>query len=423
MAAWPNPGQAPGRAPRGLERLCAACMRAEAEDSRLGDLSEQYVRTHARALAYLGDAPLTSTLSRLVADLRYLFAAANVVLFARVVDPGLRLAAPGAMEAIVLELTETIMTSLHAAARTLLVPALLLVGTAFLINGVVNVWTTWRETEALIIDLQREKAEAAAAQIDQYVAALAGQIAWAAERRGAVTPEHRREDYLRLLRQTPAITEIAHVNEDGRESLRVSRLARDTLDSGVDFSRDVRFTETLKHGRHVGPVYFNQRSEPRVSLAVAHAKPNPGVTVAEVDIKRLWDIVDAIKAGETGYAYVVDGNGRLIASRDRASVLRGTDLSDLPQVAVLPPAARTGAPDARTTFDTSLSGAAVLSVHAPISTAAWRVYVELPIAEAQAPLRNALVRAAFLLGLGLLAMILASFVAARRVARAAPAGI
>ena len=411
--------QAPSRAPRGLERLCTACLKAPAEDSRLGDLSEQYVRTHERARHCLGDFPLAMTLSSLAADIRYVFSAANVIVFARTVDPRPRLAERSAKETLAVDLKERTMMMLSSAGKKLVLPALLLVGSAFLINGAVNVWTTWRETEALMIGLQREKAEAAAAQIQQYFAVLQDQIGWATDNRSAVPAEQRRAEFLRLLRQVPAIAEIVQLNGEGKEVLKVSRLVRDTVESGADFSGDARFTEALKHRKHVGSVYFDKRSEPYVSLAMAHAGSNPSVTLTEINIKRVWDIIDGIKVGESGYAYLVDAKGRLIASRDKASALRESDLSALPQV-VPATAAASGASRESMTFETGPAGAAVLSVHAAVPALAWKVFVELPVTEARAPLWSALIRAASLLGLGLLAILLASFAAARRDMSAQP---
>src|SRR4030095_11095580 len=98
---------------------------------------------------------------------------------------------------------------------------------------------------------------------------------------GGASADQRRGEYLRLMRQVPAITEIAHLNGDGKEVLRVSRLAKDSIDSGADFSSDARFTEAMKSNKYVGPAYFNKRSEPHVSLSVANAAPNPGITLAE----------------------------------------------------------------------------------------------------------------------------------------------
>ena len=53
------------------------------------------------------------------------------------------------------------------------------------------------------------------------------------------------------------------------------------------------------------------------------------VTVADVNLKFIWDVVSRIKIGEKGKAYVVDGNGFLIADPDIGLVLRKTDLSRL----------------------------------------------------------------------------------------------
>jgi hypothetical protein len=56
------------------------------------------------------------------------------------------------------------------------------------------------------------------------------------------------------------------------------------------------------------------------------------VSVAEVNLKLIWDVVSQIKVGAHGHAYEVDGQGRLIAHPDISLVLRNTDLSRLAQV-------------------------------------------------------------------------------------------
>ena len=88
------------------------------------------------------------------------------------------------------------------------------------------------------------------------------------------------------------------------------------------------------------PVYFRKESEPYMTVALARAGHNAGVTVAEVNLKLIWDVITGLKIGQGGYAYVVDRDGRLIAHPDISLVLRNTDLANLPQVA----GARTEAP-------------------------------------------------------------------------------
>ena len=57
-----------------------------------------------------------------------------------------------------------------------------------------------------------------------------------------------------------------------------------------------------------GPVYFRKESEPYLTMAVAHGGRG-GVTVAEINLKLIWDVVSQIKVGKDGYAYVVDRAG------------------------------------------------------------------------------------------------------------------
>jgi hypothetical protein len=398
-----------------LERLAELCLQAEPKDTRLGDLSELYVRTHERATRHLGTAPGATAMSRLAADLHYVGASANVVMFARVIEPVSRLAAHGALAFIVTDLGERAMATVKMSVRKLVLPALLLVGSAFLIHGAFNVWYTWRQTEALMIDVQRQKADALAAQIEQFVVATQSQISWST---AGVPAEQQRVEWLRLMRNAPAITELTHVGADGKESLFVSRLAMDKVGRGTDFANDVRFTEAMKRQSYVGPVYFRKPAEPYVSIAVARA--GSGVTLAEVNVKKVWEMVAAIKVGETGYAYIVDGKGRLIADRDPALVASQPDVSNLPQVraALAAPAERQ--PEGRT-FDTSLSGASVLSANARVPALGWQVFVERPAAEVFGPLWSAALRGIVLLVLGLAAVLLAGAAARRRATVPRPA--
>src|SRR5262245_27405552 len=76
------------------------------------------------------------------------------------------------------------------------------------------------------------------------------------------TLQQRRLDSMRLLRQVPAITELRQMDPSGIERLLISRLAADVIDSGIDFSKDPKFTETMAHKIYYGPVYFRYDSDP-----------------------------------------------------------------------------------------------------------------------------------------------------------------
>ena len=129
-------------------------------------------------------------------------------------------------------------------------------------------------------------------------------------------------------------------------------------------------------------------------------------------------MVAAIKVGEAGYAYIVDGKGRLIADRDPALASSQQDLSSLPQVQAALAAPPTERQREGNTFDTSPSGASVLSANAPVPVLGWQVFVERPVAEVFGPLWSAALRGIVLLVLGLAAVLLAGAAARRRVTSA-----
>ena len=64
-----------------------------------------------------------------------------------------------------------------------------------------------------------------------------------------------------------------------------------------------------------------------MSIAVRARGDAGAVTVADVNLKFIWDVVTRIKIGKKGKAYVVDGTGHLVADPDIGLVLRKTDLS------------------------------------------------------------------------------------------------
>ena len=207
------------------------------------------------------------------------------------------------------------------------------VAVALLSNGIFEVFFYYREHKAALIRIQHEQAEAAAAKISQFIKEIESQLGWTTQLPwSAASLEHRRFDALRLLRQVPAITELAQIDSTGKERLRVSRLAMDVVDSGLDLSKDPKFTEAVAHKVYYGPVYFRRESEPYMTLALAGTRKDAGVSIAEVNLKLIWDVVSQIKVGEHGHAYVVGSQGRLIAHPDISLVLRNTDMSKLAQV-------------------------------------------------------------------------------------------
>ena len=62
-----------------------------------------------------------------------------------------------------------------------------------------------------------------------------------------------------------------------------------------------------------------------MTVAVAGARASAGVTIAEINLKFIWDVISDIHVGQTGIAFVLDRSGELVAHPDISLVLRGKD--------------------------------------------------------------------------------------------------
>ena len=204
------------------------------------------------------------------------------------------------------------------------------VSLALIANGAFEVWFSYQEQKTSLVRIQREQAQAAAGKIGQFIQEIESQVGWTTQLPwSAGTLEQRRFDALRLLRQVPAITELAEIDATGHEQLRVSRLAMDVVGSNADVSKEPAFTEAVAHKVYYGPVYFRRESEPYMTLSLAGTRRDAGVSIAQVNLKLIEDVLAQIKSVGHARAYVVDAQGRLIAHPDISLVLRNTDMSQL----------------------------------------------------------------------------------------------
>jgi signal transduction histidine kinase/CheY-like chemotaxis protein len=284
---------------------------------------------------------------------------------------------------------------------------------ALLANGAFEIWFSYQEHKASLIGIQREQAEGAASKIEQFITEINSQVGWTTQLPWSdSTLDQRRFDALRLLRQVPAITELAQIDASGHEQLRVSRLTMDVVGSGIDYSAKPEFTQAVAHKVYYGPVYFRRESEPYMTLSLAGTRRDTGVSIAQVNLKLIWDVVSKIKVGQRGRAYVVDADGRLIAHPDISLVLRNTDMSKLAQVR----SARLAGSGQAVQESEDITGNRVLTAYAQVTPLGWLVFVETPVAEAYAPLYASIQRTGYVLfGALLLAFIAGMFLARRMV--------
>jgi class 3 adenylate cyclase len=219
---------------------------------------------------------------------------------------------------------------------------------------------------------------------------------------------------IKLLKIVPAITTAVALDADGREQFKLSRLQMVRPEDLKDRATDEAFLQARNDRSFFGPVYFVRESEPYVRIAVPIKRFTKvvGVLIAEVNLKHIWKVISEIQAGQTGYAYVVTGDGDLIAHPDISLVLKGRNLRDLVQVQ----AALIGAPGPLAA-QPNFAGQKVFAAYAPIPDLGWAILVERPAAEAYAPLYSSLLRTGALLLIGLGMAVLVSLLIGIRVVR------
>jgi len=301
--------------------------------------------------------------------------------------------------------------------RKYVVVFLFLVGGVLLVSSAVELYFSYQETKAALVRIEHEQAVAAAARIEQFVQDIERQVRWTTQVAfddPAAALEQREIDYLRVLRNAPAISEITHLDASGKEQLRVSRLALDAIGSQEDHSQTRAFQAARGGVTYFSSVYFRNESEPYLTVAVPAGEFGVEVTVAEVNLKAIWDVVSRIRIGKAGYAYVVDTLGHLVAHPDISLVLQKRDVSALPQVRAARAARATRTDESVGMVAPGLQGGQFLTAYAPITPVGWLVFVEQPLGEAFAPLQASIVRSIILFALGLVLSVLASVLLARR---------
>ncbi len=279
-------------------------------------------------------------------------------------------------------------------------------------NGVSEAWFGYRDQRTTLDQLLGVEARSAAAKIQGFLDGITNQLGSLVQLPWTEEPdEQRRIEALRLLRQLPAIVSLTLVDGAGRERLYVSRIGLNRTESRANRSENEAVAGARSSRLWYGEVRYYRDSEPYLTIAIAGNRPSVGVVLAEVNLKLIWDVISAIKVGETGHAFVLDAPGRLVAHPDISLVLRGADEATLAPFRAIREVIRRAGEDVATSWDGQ--GEAVAAAASPVAGPDWTVVVEQPLSEAFGPIYAALWRTAGLLLAGaalagLLAYVLAS---------------
>ncbi len=267
------------------------------------------------------------------------------------------------------------------------------------INGVVEAWFGYRDQRARLDQLLGVQAMSAAAEIHDFIYGITNDLGWLVQLPWNDEPdERRRTDALRLFRQAPAIVSLTLLDHRGLERLYISRIGLNRIESRTDRSTDPAVIGARAARTWFGDVTYNRGSEPYLTIAIVGNRPSVGAVIAEVNLKLIWDVISAIKVGKTGFAFVLDRPGRLIAHPDISLVLRGAEEATSRPFQAIRDAIGSAGVGSATGRD--IDGRDVAAAAAPVSGPDWTVVVLQPLSEAFGPIYAALKRTAAILAIG-----------------------
>ena len=290
---------------------------------------------------------------------------------------------------------------------------MLFVGVALIAGGAAEVAFNYTDTREQVELRQDIEARAAGARIRDYLRSLEMEVRevtalpW-----GTLDPRVRLEEFRRQLKLVPAIAELRSIDADGREQLRVSRVDPDDIASGKMVESPAALLAARREGVYYGSTYFKDGSEPYITIAVRDDGTDDRVTMAEVNLKFVGELIREIRFGGRGRAFLIDRDNHLVAHPDIRHVLRKTVVTGLTPVAHAQDEVRAVS---RTLDD--FDGVRVLTTYAPVGVAGWWVFVEQPTDEAFAPVYSSIVRTVILFVAGIVLALGAAYVLARRLSQ------
>lgn len=260
--------------------------------------------------------------------------------------------------------------------------------------------------------LQNESARRAATAIGAHLDSLHAPLLDATRLRSdllSATPADQQKLLNDLLTQNPSYLELALLDGQGKVSASAAS-AGHLVESGEhDADRAAAFQAAQQGQSYLGRVHLTAGQEPYIVMGEPLMNGRGGTLVVWMNLRHIWEIVSEVRVGDSGYAYVLDGEGSLIAYRDPARILARQN--PLKTNAGLRAHIRSA--DIVGEY-TGLNGVADIGAHAPIESSHWVVVVETPLAEAYALLYRALTWLAALLVAGILvSAFLARYLATR----------
>jgi len=280
---------------------------------------------------------------------------------------------------------------------------------SILVLGIVLIGIAQRTQRENVLQQQEKSAYEVALLVSSYVSSIVNDLTLfeGMQPLTTLTPDEQKTALEQLLiRRRTLFQQVVLLAKNGNEMVKISTTrtySRSDLGNQADSEA---FRVVTSGDTYISPIFVSPESgllSVQVAIPVkATGGQIGGVLIAEANIARLWQEISRIEIGQTGYAYLVDAQGRFLAYQEPSQVLQryGEDMQQIPPVADFV----TGSQEVRTLSEyIGLNGQRVVGLYNPIEETGWATIVELPTQEAFASVRQMQI---YLIGLTALGLII-----------------
>jgi methyl-accepting chemotaxis protein len=224
----------------------------------------------------------------------------------------------------------------------------------------------------------------------------------------------------KLLGIEPAFRQLVLLDTQRQELTRISRLSSAVPIQLTEQAVGDMFSQASQGNTYISSVYIDEvTSEPMVIMAVPVTNvfgDFKGALLAELNLKFMWDLVDRIKIGNSGLAYVIDRQGNLIAFGDISRVLKGEKLTYLEEVNEFVHG-NEQVHESQVETANGIKGTSVVTTHTHLENPDWAIVVELPVQEAYQSVTQGIIVSASIMLLSLVLAVVAGIYLSRRITK------
>lgn len=249
--------------------------------------------------------------------------------------------------------------------------------------GILSIWTSRHFNFKAVTEGNINVAKRAAEEIDLYVTNSIAILNALSQNLGRfnISMEEQKLILRNYILNFPELKDISITDNMGREIISSgNRLPQDR-------SHEIAYQTAQKGEIYKSEAFISKNLTPSMTIAIPIKRLNriEGSAIADINLVAMWNLVDSIKIGESGYAFVVSGDGRLVAhglGEGKVRVLSNENIKSFRIVeGVLKGEYATG-------LYKNIEGNEVIGVAAPIPSLGWGLVIEEPLKEAYAPARR-----------------------------------